>query len=567
MVGASAALGSLTGPASIEFVFPTQGGGTSHLRLPFSELRHPQKLLDQFSMLLPIFPTEVDETDTARTEYIQDLASSAVSFIELLPTQTGFIDKDTFVTHSEIIRSDGTRSPIPKDDAAATHTYSDIKGDLEGTTAVLKMALYSTYLTFGFGVGLAAPLPAYVNLWRGEGDDVAPLVRETAVFNTSGTSSSGKSSVGLAALTLAGSSERAGSLDFSRRGLAEMASGSNGLVLVLDDTEKAEDGPGVLVKALKSLVHMVPGGKSKNISRGADQFPLLHWSTFALSSSPRSIPKLAQEAGWKMSPGDKVRLFDISVPGPKKGGIFDRIGGNPANHAASSVKLIRKLERGYSNHCGHVMPLFALHLMAKNRSKEIITWVNDFNKHVEARGHGWELRFAQKFGVIYAAMMMGIDAGLLPWPASLPLKVVTKCYRKARNSAKTAHERAAEATAKLQRLLKQDRRVVDASNRGPGAKPLKLTGRCIAIRYIKEGRTKYGVLDDALLKILGSKAAKASFTKGLASAGLLPKGHGHAGTVQERIKIERDGEIIERPRLWVIDAEAFSRLVSKGSGS
>ena len=41
-------------------------------------------------------------------------------------------------------------------------------------------------------------------------------------------------------MSLAGSPDRAGTLDFSRRGLAEMASASNDLVLVMDDTEKAE---------------------------------------------------------------------------------------------------------------------------------------------------------------------------------------------------------------------------------------------------------------------------------------------------------------------------------------
>ena len=69
------------------------------------------------------------------------------------------------------------------------------------------------------------------------------------------------------------------------------------------------------MKTLKSVVHMVPGGRSKIISRGVDQaqFPQLRWSTFAVTSSPQPIPKLAAENHWPMSPGDKVRLFDIGV--------------------------------------------------------------------------------------------------------------------------------------------------------------------------------------------------------------------------------------------------------------
>jgi putative DNA primase/helicase len=421
--------GSLTGPAFIEFTFPTKGGGTSQFRANHSDMRsrHLNTLLDQFSNYLPIFPADVDRTDAAQGQFIQELVAGTSKSIELLPERTGFVDPDTFVTHSEILRADGTRTPVPGNNDARRHTFVDIKGTLQGTTdLVLKLANESTYLAFGIGVALAAPLPSYVSLRRAGDDDLAPLVRETAAFNLSGTSSSGKSSVCLAAMTLAGSPDRAGTLDFSRRGLAEMASDSNDLLLVLDDTEKAEDGPGALVTNLKGLVHVLPGGRSKNIARGADKYPPLRWSTFGLSSSPRSIERLARENRWKMTAGDKVRLFNISVPGPGKGGIFDSIDCKPADRAKRSIELISKLERGYSNHCGHVIPAWVIYLMAEDRSGEIIKRVNSFIEHVEARGHGWEVRFAQKFGVIYAAMMMGIDAGLLPWPRGLPREVVTK---------------------------------------------------------------------------------------------------------------------------------------------
>jgi len=530
--------------------------------------RHLNQLLDQFSNYLPIFPPDVDRTDKAQGEFIQELVAGAANSIELLPERTGFIDADTFVTHSEILHADGTRTPVPRNNDPARQAFVDTKGTLQGTTdLVLKLANESTYLAFGIGVALAAPLPSYVSLCRAGDDSLAPLVRETAAFNLSGISSSGKSSVCLAAMTLAGSPDRAGTLDFTRRGLAEMASDSNDVLLVLDDTEKAEDGPGALVGTLKSLVHVVPGGRSKNIARGAENFPPLRWSTFALSSSPRSIPRLARQHRWKMSAGDKVRLFNINVPGPGKGGIFDRIDCKPADRAKRSVELISKLERGYSNHCGHVIPAWVLYLMAEDRSGKIIKRVNAFIEHVEARGHGWEVRFAQKFGVIYAAMMMGIDAGLLPWARGLPRKVVTKCYRKARNAAKTDQERAAEAAARLHHLIKQHGGLADGSDGNRAGGPVKITPKCVAIQFVKDGRVKYGVLDAALIKILRTEKAKATFTKRLAKAGLVPNGHGHAGTVQERLKIERDGKVIDRPRLWVIDAEKFKRFLSKHEGN
>jgi hypothetical protein len=345
-----------------------------------------------------------------------------------------------------------------------------------------------------------------------------------------------------------------------------MASNSNDLPLVVDDTEKAEDGPIAVISALKSLVHVLPGGRSKNISAGADKYPPLRWSTFALSSSPRPISELARRHRWMMTAGDRVRLFNISVPGPRKGGIFNRLDCEAADRAKRSIELIDKLERGFTNHCGHVIPEWVVYLMAEDRSQKIFKLVNAFVEHVEAHGNGWEVRFARKFGVVYAAMKMGIDAGLLPWARSLPRKVATECYRKARDAAKTDQERAAEAATRLRQMIKTSGRVVDATNGNPAGRPIKLPTKCIAIRFVKYGRVQYGILDDALKEVLRTKKAKAIFTNALAKAGLLPNGHGHAGTVQERLKIERNGKIIDRPRLWVIDEKKFSLVLTGREG-
>ena len=202
-------------------------------------------------------------------------------------------------------------------------------------------------------------------------------------------------------------------------------------------------------------------------------------------------------------------------------------------------------------------------LMADDRSGKIIKRVDKFIEHVGARGHGWEVRFAQKFGVIYAAMMMGIDAGLLPWPRGLPRRVATKCYRSARNAAKTDQERAAEAIAKLHHFIETGAGIVDGTHADRSVRPIKISSGSIAIKFIKEGRSKYGFLDEPLRKVLRTKKAKAVFTKRLAKAALLPLGHGHAGTVQEHLKIERDGEVVDRPRLWVLDAAKLKQFVAK----
>ena len=163
--------GSLTGPAFLEFKFPTQGGGLSELTVRNSDLRH-NKLLDQFSDYLPIFPANVRKTDTAQYEFIRGLVSSAASSITLLPDTTGFIDIGMFVTYSEMIYADGRRG------APAAERNRDAcgrrhQGNPERCKKkLLKLARHSTSLAFGIGVGLAAPLPTYVKLCRKQDESI-----------------------------------------------------------------------------------------------------------------------------------------------------------------------------------------------------------------------------------------------------------------------------------------------------------------------------------------------------------------------------------------------------------
>jgi hypothetical protein len=257
-----------------------------------------------------------------------------------------------------------------------------------------------------------------------------------------------------------------------------------------------------------------------------------------------------------------VRLFDVSVPGPERGGIFDRIKGGTAKRAKRSIKLIAKLQRGYTNHHGHTLPEWVLYLMAGDRSEQIDQLVNAFIDYVEAQGNGWEVRFATKFGLVYAAMQLATDAGLLPWRASLALKIASKCYRKARAAAQSPEERLSGAAMELHRLMNETTRVVDRRNDG---RPTKIRNRTVAIRYQKNGRLKFGVLDRALLKLLGSRSAKESFAKILRDAGLVTGGHGHAGTQQERISTVRNGKISKRTRLWRIDARRFEKFIARGT--
>ena len=90
---------------------------------------------------------------------------------------------------------------------------------------------------------------------------------------------------------------------------------------------------------------------------------------------------------------------------------------------------------------------------------------------------------------------------------------------------------------------------------------LKLSRRCIALRYYKGSRLKLGVFDDALVKRLKTKKAKSKFTAALLKAHIIGKGHGHAGTVQVHVPVKRDGELTLNPHVWEMDWNRLRKFV------
>jgi hypothetical protein len=272
-----------------------------------------------------------------------------------------------------------------------------------------------------------------------------------------------------------------------------------------------------------------------------------------LSSSPKPIAELAAKANWEMTHGDKVRLFDISVPAPECGGIFDRVSGTETERAAKSIKLIKDLEEAYQNNRGHVFRAWGCFLLREDRTEEIFRLVDRFVDRACVNKQGWEVRFAQKFGVVYAAMVLGISAGILPWKRNFAYRVAKKCYRNARESA-SGEQRSRDVLHQLNRLIHEHGVTVSSGQKSP----VKLPEGTVVLGFRKSGRRKYGVLDTALGDLLGTKNASA-FTKVLASKGLLDEGHGHAGTRQERFPISKDGVVIKKPRMWGIDGRRLKQ--------
>ena len=121
------------------------------------------------------------------------------------------------------------------------------------------------------------------------------------------------------------------------------------------------------------------------------------------------------------------------------------------NRRAISAGLIDELEDGLLACFGVLFDAWIKHLLAHDLADRIIDHFDRFVEATAAGSNGLERRFAMKYAMLYAACMIGVEDGLLPWPEDWPMRAVRHCYE---NSHRQRDPEAAATTAALRKLAR-----------------------------------------------------------------------------------------------------------------
>ena len=334
------------------------------------------------------------------------------------------------------------------DDVNAPPEFGKIKGDLATyQRTVLRIARSSPYVSLAIMIALAGTLVDYVERRRG-----VRLLTETAIVHFVGESSSGKTTVGRVGQSVGGSPTIETDYEATDRGIAEHAYRRNNLVLVIDDTESAGLTDSEILAKMLKFAHHVPRGRYRAISMKASRsdLPELRWSEYAISSGPESLAALAARVQRKRG-GDRVRILDIALPTLAKGGIFGSPVTADRKPPGDSAELIDELEDGLLACFGVLFDAWIKHLLAHDLADRIIDHFDRFVEATAAGSNGLERRFAMKYAMLYAACMIGVEDGLLPWPEDWPMRAVRHCYE---NSHRQRDPEAAATTAALRKLAR-----------------------------------------------------------------------------------------------------------------
>ena len=443
------------------------------------------------------------------------------------------------------------------DDNFADPAFAEIKGDLaQYREGVLKPALGSPFLSFAILIALAAPLPSYVEQKDGRGK----LLSEGAIFHWAGESSSGKTTLARITQSVFGSPDIATDYEATPRGVAEAAYARNDLVMTLDDTENGEAGDRELLNFMKFFGQRLASGRSKAIAKSAGgAFPPLTWFCFGVSTGPETLAEVAQRVGSKRF-GERARFFDLAVPPSARGGVFRAALSGAHPEIEDSAEAIGKIETAINENHGVLLDAWVKFLLSKDQSARVRSLVDAFVKMTAGGESGLEIRIARKFGVMYAAGVIGIEAGLLPWSADWVTKVVRYCYKLARN---TRDPDACAVEAGLQAIAKATRaKLRFVRHQHATGKPPLFPESAVGLKICGDGKASWlvcwerigliGVKDARIQRLVMEKAKACGFVKASKNA---------TGSVQIRVRTRHNQ--VEKLRFWRLNRKALESWVDR----
>ncbi|MDX6806158.1 DUF927 domain-containing protein [Terrihabitans rhizophilus] len=274
---------------------------------------------------------------------------------------------------------------------------------------------WSRFLTTGIAAAFAGPLLDLIS--EGEG----------ALFHFHGDSSTGKTGVLRCAASVYG---RAGKNDLptfnmTDTAIDEMCVRRSDLCVLLDEEGQDPAGP----DRRKSIAFKVAGGSGKSRSKSVKyHLPNSSWKVTGLTSGETPLDSVSGRARLR---GEQARYIDIPVPPEAEGGIFDR---RWSSRRSSPTQLIAEAEATIQANYGVALRPWVEWLLGQRAEamEEVQILRARFIVTVGAEEQAWETRFANKFGLLYAAADLAARAGVAPWTPLFGRLSVLGTYRVAR---------------------------------------------------------------------------------------------------------------------------------------
>jgi len=332
---------------------------------------------------------------------------------------------------------------------------------------------------------------------------------ESLVILLSGPTSGGKSAVQTALMSFQGEGREAYLVGpaYSDRAVLELGANHNDLMLGIDDLTGLQ--PRARRELMRGLIYGTVAGHGRTVSKSMQStWPQLSFSTVVITSSELGADEIARQAGDERLGGEDVRVFDLIAADPDDGGVFDLI--PPEVSARDAADDLKKYSARYYGTPLVAFVKWLLEQPEKSIRKRVAALTAAFEEGVTTEAgllKGKSSRIVRKFGLLYAALMLGREAGVIPWKAGRIRKSIEQCFERATRSDRLKND---ELLAAFKRYL-ADPAYVHILRRAD-KKRAKLPTRNPDWLFLKGiergGEQLWGVYPPMLKKLFGSDAAR-----------------------------------------------------------
>ena len=321
---------------------------------------------------------------------------------------------------------------------------------------------YSDYLIFTLSVPASGPLLDSIGESEGAIYHLQPEHRaKSSNRQLKVRSSSGKTLAARAGLSAIGRCQKNDLVTFAAtdRGVEDYCYAHNHLFGVFDEEGRGLSTTNTVNRA--ALPYLVTSGVGKLRSKKAMQdadLQNLRWALPVLSTGENPLDDPTKQAN--RPEGVQARMIPIPVPPGGEGGIFNRVEGSRSEALRECRKLAGEVEETIKSNYGVIMPEYLRNLVPERPTLggRVRKLIDRFVDEVRADRDPWERRFAEKFGIVFAAAILLSEFGIAPWTKRRAGKAITTIYKKARSTSVSIDEAADALVCKLRKLVKKGER-------------------------------------------------------------------------------------------------------------
>jgi uncharacterized protein (DUF927 family) len=262
---------------------------------------------------------------------------------------------------------------------------------------------------------------------------------ETGGFHLYADSSKGKSTTLLVAASVRGMKELIKSWKMTETACEEIAQAHNDNTLLLNELKLLHKDESKAAQLAQHIIYLLSEECGKQRAAGYQQYPA-RWRLIALSTGEWSLGQHAENGSMERLGGEQVRFVDVPANnGNNEYGVFTTL-----PEGFTSGEFAEMLQANCSRYYGTAGQAFVSKLLSKNSkliSKKLTRLVNEFLKYhdLEKSNDGIKRRIATRFALAFAAGILAIKFGILPFKKEDIMKAISYCYLSAINPVRAKH--------------------------------------------------------------------------------------------------------------------------------